>query len=52
MTVLLVVNSSEYSDAATSGLRNARTWKPHTGFYDGASRRMLDMLLFRDVFTP
>jgi sterol desaturase/sphingolipid hydroxylase (fatty acid hydroxylase superfamily) len=34
-------------------LRNPRRLGPvEQGFYDGASRRLLDMLLFRDVSTP
>lgn len=32
--------------------RNPRTWVGQTGFYDGASRRVADMLLFRDVSRP
>ncbi|HRP34879.1 MAG TPA: sterol desaturase family protein [Gammaproteobacteria bacterium] len=32
--------------------RNPRTWDHQTGFYDGASRRVGAMLLFRDVSQP
>lgn len=32
--------------------RNPQTRVEATGFYDGASARVLDMLLFRDVSTP
>lgn len=32
--------------------RNPRTWVDATGFYDGASRRVGEMLLFRDVSRP
>lgn len=32
--------------------RNPRTYEHQTGFYDGASRRVGDMLLFRDVSQP
>lgn len=32
--------------------RNAKDFAPETGFYHGASSRIGDMLLFRDVSTP
>lgn len=32
--------------------RNPATFAPETGFYDGASSRVLDMHLFRDVSRP
>ena len=32
--------------------RNPRSWSPETGFYDGASGRVIDMLLLRDVSAP
>lgn len=31
---------------------NPKTWEGAGGFYDGASQRVVDMLLFRDVSTP
>lgn len=31
---------------------NPRDFAPHTGFYDGASARVADMLAFRDVSRP
>jgi hypothetical protein len=31
---------------------NPRDFAPASGFYDGASLRLTDMLLFRDVATP
>lgn len=33
-------------------LHNPRDFAPATGYYDGASTRVVDMLLFRDVTTP
>lgn len=32
--------------------RNAERFEPETGFYDGASRRLGEMLVFRDVSRP
>ena len=32
--------------------KNAERFEPETGFYDGASRRIGAMLLFRDVSRP
>lgn len=32
--------------------RNPKAWEGVGGFYDGASHRLLDMLLFRDVSSP
>lgn len=32
--------------------RNPRGYEHETGFYDGASRRLADMLLFRDISRP
>ena len=32
--------------------KNPRTWDEEAGFYDGASERTVDMLLFKDVSEP
>jgi hypothetical protein len=32
--------------------KNAERFEPETGFYDGASRRIGAMLMFRDVSRP
>lgn len=39
-------------DLVFGTLHNPRTFAPATGFYDGASRRVAEMLAFRDVSTP
>ncbi len=39
-------------DVLFGTFRNPRDFAPATGFYDGASARVLDMLRFRDVATP
>jgi len=32
--------------------KNAERFEPETGFYDGASKRIGEMLVFRDVSRP
>jgi sterol desaturase/sphingolipid hydroxylase (fatty acid hydroxylase superfamily) len=39
-------------DMVFGTFRNPRSYEHQTGFYDGASRRVADMLLFRDVSRP
>jgi sterol desaturase/sphingolipid hydroxylase (fatty acid hydroxylase superfamily) len=39
-------------DMVFGTFRNPATWQAQGGFYDGSSRRMLAMLLGRDVSTP
>lgn len=51
------VHANNYADLPIYDLvfgtfRNPRDFAPATGFYDGASGRIADMLRFRDVSTP
>jgi sterol desaturase/sphingolipid hydroxylase (fatty acid hydroxylase superfamily) len=39
-------------DLVFGTFRNAERFEPETGFYDGASRRLGEMLVFRDVSRP
>jgi sterol desaturase/sphingolipid hydroxylase (fatty acid hydroxylase superfamily) len=41
-----------FIDLLGGTLRNPRTFQGETGFYNGASERVADMLLFRDVSEP
>jgi sterol desaturase/sphingolipid hydroxylase (fatty acid hydroxylase superfamily) len=51
------VHARNYSDLPVFDLlfgtfHNPRDFAPQAGFYDGASARITDMLLARDVSTP
>jgi sterol desaturase/sphingolipid hydroxylase (fatty acid hydroxylase superfamily) len=51
------IHGSNYSDLPLFDIlfgtfKNPRTYSHDTGFYDGASGRMKDMLLFKDVSKP
>jgi sterol desaturase/sphingolipid hydroxylase (fatty acid hydroxylase superfamily) len=39
-------------DIVFGSFHNPREFAPATGFYEGASRRIVEMLVFRDVSTP